>query len=65
MEGILFITICVILIFLGVSISVWLYTHGALTMGHIKRILRYRTIKPLSPAADAIVEEEIDEEEPL
>lgn len=65
MGVILFIVILVLLIFLGVFISVWLYRHGGLTTGHIRRILRYRAVKPLSPASEETVEEEVDEEEPL
>jgi hypothetical protein len=53
-----------LLIFAGVVISVRLYTKGALGSGHLKRIRRLRSYKPVpgGTVVEETVEEVIEEE---
>lgn len=53
-------------IFIGVYVSVRLYTQGAVGRGPFKRIRRVRTVRPTpaGPVVEETVEEEIEEEPP-
>ena len=56
-----------LLIFVGVKISVHLYTQSALGTGRFRRVRRVRSLRPEtgSPVIEETVEEIIDEEVPV
>ena len=68
MEAFLIMLLVVgLLIFVGVTISVRLYTHAALGTGRFRRIRRVRYLrpKPGNPVIEETVEEIIDDEVPV
>lgn len=67
MGVLLFVLIVGLLIVVGVLTSVRLYTQGGLGTGRIKRIRRFRSLRPATggPVIEETVEEVIEEEPPV
>jgi hypothetical protein len=68
MEAFLLMLVVIgLLIFAGVTISVRLYTHGAMGAGRFRKIRRWRFLRPEhgSTVMEETVEEIIDEEVPV